>query len=817
MGLLVASTATVGDIRTCTLLGGGLCTADPATDRKLSDVNVRMVLGPYPTQYEAELAFCDNIVPGSEFRAALSSMMMAQMAFDGENHGISNGPSCPPAPPAPATIPPSSPPPPTVSVPSATPTEEFEGCIIEGVVRDAGARPGALPESVGHPLKGTRVELVTSTNWEMKAVATDDDGRYSILVEEDDIRAAWFAFDPAVDTLHVRLRLEEFAHDPPLFVIEVQESVTSLLSDPFTLDAECDDGLAERDFLLGDIPADYVAEWPLAPGWKHIGEIYDRIHRGFELAELLKQRLDYNLPLTICTFCTGVYTDEADSAFWCGANSSGVHCERDDPFMAYGNATSLLSDWGWPDNRDYHEFGHHFMADSFTDTMPRLTANENHGGYYVNPTSADSWTEGFAEFFSMMVSKHIDHEPAPHLYRMASAPQNLELDYRAWQGYGLDEELAVAGLLLDLEDGPDDYGSGREDPNVRVAWHDVFDDPALGRLLVGEVVNNSPYPAPGEPIDYSEQTMVAAQFKYAEGQEVFVGWASTIPWDLPAAGGRGFFSIVLPADLVWDTVAVVAFEGRPGDVLTDDDPVDLSLQDIWDTIVLYTSLQPESNGHLFDMADLYEAIRGRFGGRDADGNGMDDIDQVFIAHGFFGDRDGNRSFRGETPGWTDHLGRWGFPDYIPRRDVEPIPGAMVEVDTGGVDARVHVQIALPEPNQFHGYSYVAVPDDDGRVHVSMPPPEYGGTASLTALADGYLPAVVGVIETETFWEEAEEAAWEPFLSFDVDMERGELGPSGEDDGGGFDIGWLLLAGGGGVLVLAGLASAAVARRSGGSA
>jgi hypothetical protein len=99
----------------------------------------------------------------------------------------------------------------------------------------------------------------------------------------------------------------------------------------------------------------------------------------------------------------------------------------------------------------------------------------------------------------------------------------------------------------------------------------------------------------------------------------------------------------------------------------------------------------------------------------------------------------------------------------------------------------------------------------------MPPPEYGGTASLTALADGYLPAVVGVIETETFWEEAEEAAWEPFLSFDVDMERGELGPSGEDDGGGFDIGWLLLAGGGGVLVLAGLASAAVARRSGGSA
>jgi hypothetical protein len=809
MGLLVASTAGVGDIRTCTLLGGGLCTADPATDRKLSDVNVAMVLGPYPTEYEAQKAFCDNIVPGSEFRAALSSMMMAQMAFDGQNHGISNGPACPPAPPAPATVPPSTPPPPTVAPIVPTPTPEFEGCVIRGTVRDAGANPTGYA-AVGHPLVGVDIQLEAYTTV-LKTVATDENGRYEFVVTKDDLPAY---FDIASDYVRVRLRLREIGHSPPRFVVEVEGAGTSLYTDRLVLADECGDSLVERDFLLGDIPSDYDDYWPEADRWDDIGEIYDRIYRATELADFLGQPLDYKLPVIICAFCTGVTTEDLDYAGWCGAASNGDNCTDDRPSIDLGNDISLLSDGNWPDNREYHEFGHHFMADSFNDAIPASTGNVNHGGYYANPSSGDSWAEGFAEFFSIMVSKHIDNEPMPHLYWLDGGLENLELEYRPWYGLGWGEEFAVAGLLLDLEDGPEDYVQAREQPNLRIAWHDFFDEPALGRLLVGEVVNDSPSPDPYEAIDYSEQTMVAAQFLDQNGQEVFVGWASTVPWDVPALGGRGFFSIALPPDLSWDSFAVVAFEGRPGDVLTDDDPVNLTLQELWDTIVQYVSVQPESNGYLFDVADLYEAMRSRFGGRDADGNGMDDIDQVFIAHGLFADADGNQSFRAETPGRTDHPAYLEFPAYIPRRDAPPAPGARVEVNAGGVDARVLVQVTLPEPNQYHGYSYLATPDEDNLVHVALPPPEYGGTAALTVLAQGYKPAIAGVIEAETFWKDVEAANGEPFLSFDVTLERGDITPS---DGSGVNIGWLLVGAGGVALMTAAGASVVVMRRRGGNA
>ncbi len=116
-----------------------------------------------------------------------------------------------------------------------------------------------------------------------------------------------------------------------------------------------------------------------------------------------------------------------------------------------------------------------------------------------------------------------------------------------------------------------------------------------------------------------------------------------------------------------------------------------------------------------------------------------------------------------------------------------------------------------KPNQFHGYSYVAIPDDDGRVHVAMPPPEYGGAASLTVLAEDHLPAVAGVIESDTFWEQVEEEGGEPFLSFNVDLKEGEIGPP-DGNGDGFNLGWLM-AGGGGALVLAALASAVVINRA----
>lgn len=142
-----------------------------------------------------------------------------------------------------------------------------------------------------------------------------------------------------------------------------------------------------------------------------------------------------------------------------GANS-GV-----DPFINIAARHSDYTDGNRPDNREWHEFGHHVMADTFANLSPDNPADTNHRGY-TNPSTTNSWVEGFAEFYSMMVAREIAGEFQPDqypLYRWQGWEDNLESNYLAWTRHQAsnpedphpnvhNEELAVAGLLLDLVD-----------------------------------------------------------------------------------------------------------------------------------------------------------------------------------------------------------------------------------------------------------------------------------------------------------------------------------------------------------------------------
>lgn len=674
------------------------------------------------------------------------------------------------------------------TVPPTTVADDPRQCIVHGRVADGGARPEGPPDREGHPLVGVRVALMFDTLDEVAVTATDADGLYEIIIIEDDLP---FPIDSAADEFFVSLRLAEAAHDPPRFEVVHNFERTELWATPFTLDVDCTDGIIEFDFPLGAIPDDYLPLVPEAKYWDDLGEIYHRIHNGTRLADLLGQALDYK-DMVVCAFCDKGAAPTA--VFWCGARSNGGICAGK-PWIGIGALASTLADPGWPDNREYHEYGHHFQADAFGDAIPGHSVNTNHAGYYVNPSSTDAWTEGFAEFFSMMVTKHIEGRPMPHLYRLNGTPRSLELDYRAWSNRGRYEELGLAGLLLDLEDGPDDYAQGRQLPDLKVDWHDTFLDPNLGNLIVGEVTNLDP------ARDYSEQTMVAAEFRL-DGRVVETAWAVTTPWDLPGQGGRGFFAVIAPAGLEWNDVTVVAFEGRPGDVGTDDDPVDLTLQEVWDTIVTYLSGEQEGNGYLFDIVDLHSAFSTAYGGADADGNGMDDIDQVFIAHGFYADTDGDRSYRSEAPGRTDHPAAGPFDAMLPRRAVEPAPATLMTVDTGGVDAALVVQTWLPDSSAGENYSYIAERDAEGRYQVAVPPEGHGAEVTLAVLADGHDPALLATIDADDFWADVA-AGNDTALTFTAELVRAAgNGRSG--------TAFLLI--GGGIILLAGAAAWVFLRR-----
>jgi len=646
--------------------------------------------------------------------------------------------------------------------PGASPTPEAD-CVFRGTVTDGGWEDPVTRVEPGHPIRGARVAILDVDGDELADGSTDRTGAYSLLVPVD----ALVGFDPALDPIRIRVRLLEIAHEPSRYEVLVRRDFRSqqaeVDSDAFTWEEECDDGLVERDFPLGDLPLEYSAVWPPVPVWEHIAEIYDRVGRAFDLVDLLKIRPDDAPPLPIYTMCTGQLDFRGQLAgcasregFWMGTLSDTPD-EKYAPFVALGTATSLVQSGGWPDNREYHELGHAILADAFGNAMPNHPEDVNHAGYFENPSSTDSWTEGFAEWFSAMVTKHVDGRPRPEIYRLSDGIFDLELDYRPWLAQGWAEEVAIAGLLFDLEDGPADYAAAPAAADLRLLWHTISTDWAGNRFVVGRVRNESPHGADWHAA-YSEMTMVAAVFYDDQHRPIRTAWGPTIPWDLPGRPAPdaeiawpvdGLFVIPIPAGLSWAELGVVAFEGRPGTTSTDDDPVDLDLAELWDAIVVYGSTQADANGYLFDVADLYGAIRARFDGRDADRNGMDDVDQVFVAHGFFADPDGDRSWRhGDPIGRSDNAGQGAFPGRSPRRDLEPFPGARVRVDAGGVGVGVLVTVSFPDRP---GYGFLVRPDADGRVAVIPPPPGSGGNASLTVLADGYLPALAGVIEADTFW------------------------------------------------------------------
>ena len=112
-------------------------------------------------------------------------------------------------------------------------------------------------------------------------------------------------------------------------------------------------------------------------------------------------------------------------------------------YMLYNHSGTLL-----------HEFGHHLMADVFDNHLPwNRKLMKNHDGF-KNPSTNDSWMEGFATFIAAWIQRDMLELPAPHIVRFDGRQPlvvNLEENKLAWSR-GVGEEFAVAALLWDLID-----------------------------------------------------------------------------------------------------------------------------------------------------------------------------------------------------------------------------------------------------------------------------------------------------------------------------------------------------------------------------
>lgn len=644
---------------------------------------------------------------------------------------------------------------------------------------------GRVVDLFGAPVPGIHISLrAGGLSFE---TSTLDDGTYEFAEIGDDPGGG--VFDSRVDTVTVGLVAEEWAHTPQRYIVYYRQRGAVLRTDPFLIP---DDGDCERDFDMRSISPAYVSVGPPLNEWPDLTQIYQGIHHAWALADLLGIQLAYGLPLQILAFCdTG--NCSADAAFFTGSMSDGSQIV-DRPTISFGVSASRLLSLDWPDNREYHEFGHYVMATAFNG-MPNHPGDRNHVGY-ANPSSTDSWTEGFAEFWASMVVKYIDHRQRSEIYQWnrghlpsnspnaPPVPGSNLLD--VWPAR-VDEEFAVASLLYTLENlsVADAPAAPRAPRTLKVAGYTETTDPHWGRLLVGNVVNETPDGA-------SLGTSVGAVFYDAAGSIIRSVWGSSVPANLGANGGKGVFVLPVPKDLVYSDVSVLVREGAPPPPDPVVPPLDVSLAELWAAIVGYPSPKPLSGGHVLDVDDLYQALKASFGGRGDVVDGLDTIDRLFVERGLFDDVDGDGRF---VPG--DRIGGTSHPDYgdqetcvaegyfgcspyrVPRNGfVGPTAGlatVTVEAAGGPVPAtQVYVQVTYPAPREHESYGYVVVPDASGSVELAVPPPGTGAEVVLIALADGHLPAVLGSVVADTFWDDATAHAGGPFLAFGATLQPGEF-------------------------------------------
>jgi hypothetical protein len=178
------------------------------------------------------------------------------------------------------------------------------------------------------------------------------------------------------------------------------------------------------------------------------------------------------------------------------------------------------------------------------------------------------------------------------------------------------------------------------------------------------------------------------------------------------------------------------------------DDIDLELAELW-----YLLSHTTANNQLRDFEDVYRALSdASVGQADADGDGIDNLDELFILHGFFVDSDSDYVYdSGEEVGRAADGAR---PD---RQNAPPVPGAYLKVNFEDADGNpesdnvLRIEVSFPSPGEGFGYVYeVAVPEATGSlVYVELPPEVHDTTLRVHAtrsFADADL-----VMDSDDYW------------------------------------------------------------------
>jgi hypothetical protein len=179
----------------------------------------------------------------------------------------------------------------------------------------------------------------------------------------------------------------------------------------------------------------------------------------------------------------------------------------------------------------------------------------------------------------------------------------------------------------------------------------------------------------------------------------------------------------------------------------DDDFISLNSNQLWQII---------GTQHLEDMFQVYVAlIAAGVGQVDTDLDGITDLDELFIAHGFYADTGNGRYDPGEAVGWG------GTPF---RMDKPVTAGASIRIiakDSLGNpinDGTLMVDVVFPSPSDIYNYSYeVPLLGSDDQVGFCVAPDSDEATITMRVRdADGNLSGQFTVSNIE-YWNKVKES------------------------------------------------------------
>jgi len=202
----------------------------------------------------------------------------------------------------------------------------------------------------------------------------------------------------------------------------------------------------KQDILFEDNLGSEYEMYPKLGSIRHFSVMY------FHFAEVLEAykdslniNFDNNIPLDVFTFV-----------------------DVKNPYYGYPQKIVMNEEYsnlgsGHIRGAEWHEFSHYAMYTMYGKwPKPKsglIPDEENHAGY-INPSTSDSYVEGFAEFMEGAIANNYGYDE-PNLRSLGYESgvlkgQNLELDYNPWESLGKAEELSISGILWDIYDGKND-------------------------------------------------------------------------------------------------------------------------------------------------------------------------------------------------------------------------------------------------------------------------------------------------------------------------------------------------------------------------